>query len=231
MAFALPFLPQSPLNRLEDEMPLPLGCEEDRTISMPHETRRIYTYFLAEMSLREILRRTLSFTNGESDARNGVCNVTPVFRELDLQLSRWEEGIPAFLNFTVDPNQPVTCHVAGRLRMLYWYACFSLRKPSIRHILWQPEVSFQLQSWIAVQDALGAGHNFLAVAVREDTELDVFMGLRVCEAWSILKRALSRGILRSSKLQDKTMLDDCQTKVQGQLAAKSMLIACRLEKV
>jgi len=230
--YIVDFLPKSNLCRLEQYLPLPLGCEEAETVQMPHSTRLIYTFFLADMSLKSILARILASPDLGFEILNGDAFARPVTNELCTQLTLWKQSLPSFLDWNSGPNKGTVSAVGSRLKLVYWFAQFSLHQSLIAQILGNLDRPIHFSSWSLFQDALDVGFALLEVVVREEADIDVMMGSRVCSVIRLLKRAVSLGCFRDSREKSNAaLLELCTDMIRNQLAERSELIGNRLQSM
>jgi hypothetical protein len=150
---------------------------------MPASVRKVYTFFLAETGLKAILKRMPSFgrENGlVTDIPSDQCQTTlttvaipsAVNKELESQLSTWLAGVPSFLGWSPEPCLGEQTKVGTRLKLLYWFARFSLYSDSTVHALHNSSVCFTMQAWTAVQDTLLAAQNLVQIFVSEKSDPD-----------------------------------------------------------
>lgn len=173
--------PRSLLYCLEDHLTLPLGCDEPNTAHLKAFTRTTYTYFLAEMSLKAIISRILeapdlNYFSNHNPAGN--VQISPLIQELKLQLEAWELSVPTFLDWSPQVRKGTSVPVGIRLKLLYWFARFSLARPLILHVLDDSSYSISFHGWTFFQDGLLAGLNMAKIAVLDDRDIDVIMGNR-----------------------------------------------------
>lgn len=167
-------LPRSFLYQLEDRLPLPLGCDEHATVHMKRDSRTTYTFFLAEMSLKGIIAHILEIPESfQSEVDN-----SPLIQELKTQLDGWEASVPSFLGWSPDATKGVTSLVGVRLKLLYWYARFSISRSLINHALHDLEHRLSFIGWMVFQDGLLAGLNMIKVSILEEADIDIIMGNR-----------------------------------------------------
>lgn len=148
---------------------------------MKTSVRTVYTFFLAEMSLKAILSRIHATPNPEyfvQNAPNGNIEISPLIRELKNQLTTWEASLPSFLGWSPEPRRGVAFPTGMRLKLLYWFARFSLFKPLIVHFLQDPTNQLPFLGWKSFQDGLLAGLNMIRISTLEDSEVDAIMGNR-----------------------------------------------------
>lgn len=172
-------LPKTPLSDLQDILTLPLGCEESTTTHMPMTTRTIYTFFLAETSLKAILARIRQMNQRKEEdgphrgsQYHALDTKNPVSKELKCQLSAWLSGIPAFLNCSTKPGQGTQTKNASRLKLLFWFAKVALHLHPVKNALARRDGRFTMSGWILLQDTLLATYNMVEVFVLEDLDPD-----------------------------------------------------------
>ncbi|QKX53500.1 uncharacterized protein TRUGW13939_00579 [Talaromyces rugulosus] len=208
-----PDLPRSPLYKLEESVALPLGCEESATTHMPASVRKTYTFFLAETGLKAILKRMPSVgrDNGpvtDISPDQGQTTLTTaavpsaVNKELESQLSTWLAGVPSFLGWSPEPCLGEQTKVGTRLKLLYWFARFSLYSDSTENALHNSSVCFTMQAWTAVQDTLLAAQNLVQIFVSEKSDPDPILQHRVRLVMSTLESAMVKNFIQSRYTQE-----------------------------
>jgi hypothetical protein len=146
---------------------------------MPTTTRTIYTFFLAETSLKAILARIRKVNQrAERDVLSKGIQYhslevkNPVIEELERQLSTWLTGIPAFLNWSTKPSHGTQTKNASKIKLLYWFAKISLYLNPINDAITQREGRFTMRGWMILQDTILATHTLMEVFVSEELEPD-----------------------------------------------------------
>ncbi|TVY93392.1 hypothetical protein LAWI1_G001127 [Lachnellula willkommii] len=173
--------PKSLLYLLEHRLQLPLGCDEPNTTHLMAPVRNTYTFFLAEMSLKAIIARILTTPNLEHSIQktfHGTVEMSPLIQEFQTQLEKWEISVPAFLGWFPEPNRGMISPVGARLKLLYWFARFSLFKPLVARVLGESSCTLPLLGWTAFREGLLGGLNMVKGAVEEESDIDVIMGNR-----------------------------------------------------
>lgn len=174
-------LPRTSLSSLEDRLPLPLGCDESGTNHMDTEIRTVYTYFLAETSLKAIIARIHAIHVAEKTNHTSITSnlrISPIIQEFQTQLNEWKNSIPEFLEWSPEPGKGVCLPVGTRLKLLFWHAQFSLLEPLIRHTLYNPNRQLPFLGWTLLQSGLLAGTNMLQVTLQEKPDLDLILSNR-----------------------------------------------------
>lgn len=174
-------LPRSHLCDLEDQMPLPLGCDESMLTHMKKSTRTIYLFFLAETSLKAIANRINMMAHeniplGEIEAASLV--VAPIRLELKKQLIVWEHNIPKSLGWVQEPATRQCSALATRLKLIFWLARFWLCKPLILRLMDNMRSEFNVSVWNSLVEGLLAGCNVVKVMILEESQVDAIMGRR-----------------------------------------------------
>lgn len=169
---------------LEDSVALPLGCEESTTTHMPASVRKTYTFFLAETGLKAILRRmpgvednlVTELSPSQCATPTATASTTtipsPVNEELENQLDTWLAGVPSFLGWSPEPSLGEQTKIGTRLKLLYWFARFSLYGDTTANALHNSGACFTMQAWTAVQDTLLAAQNLVQTFVSELSDPD-----------------------------------------------------------
>ena len=142
---------------------------------MQTTTREIYTFFLAEMSLRAIWSRVSNAPANELlkavEKSFDYC-LSPMGNELEGQLKRWYQEIPGFLSWSIEPGEGRISKIGARLKLLYWFTVFSIYRPLLEYVASKAKVCLSLNSWVLLQAALQAGLNLARVVVTENSERD-----------------------------------------------------------
>jgi len=187
-------LPRSTLAELEEFFPLPLPCDEANNTTRPPHIITHFVFFLAEMSLRAILERIL--TNDKLEAafvgfspaptqKAAACNmafsVSPVTQELRSQLDTWILRLPASLSWSVEPGSGALSAQSTRLKLLYWYARFSLHCPMMQRTLDDELLPLPFLLWEPFREGLLPALNLIKVFVAEKPNIDVFMATRYAD--------------------------------------------------
>jgi hypothetical protein len=142
------------------------------------------------MSLRAILE--LILTSPELNAPSIPAsthqpyqlNVSPVQQELHSQLDTWILRLPANLDWSVDPVPVPTNAYAerspltSRLKLLYWYARFSLHRPFMLQILENGAIWSHLPIWEPFREGLLPALNLLKIYAIEQPDIEVIMANR-----------------------------------------------------
>lgn len=174
--------PQSSLHLLAESFILPLGCDASPSLSEPPNIRDEIMFFFAEMSLRAVMARILATpywkTGGQESPESRLPEISPLIQELRSQLGEWLLRLPAHLEWSAEPVKGSTSPVVARLKMLYWFARFSLARPLIVEALRDPGCPLCLQSWVQFQDGILAALKLLKVFLWEESELDFLKGNR-----------------------------------------------------
>jgi hypothetical protein len=176
-------------------MPLPVSCDEASLMHLRPSTRAIYGFFLAEMSLRNIINQLLSLSDDEIWPRTSTKDGSelnelprsPVAEEFDNQLSTWLYNVPDFLDWSLDHSPPVSFQgrrglsdLASRLKMLYWFAQFlllgGLSQKSIE--MTAANNSGRLNGKLLHNRAVVAAVRFVEVFLLDDPEIDILMAHR-----------------------------------------------------
>ncbi|KAF3406249.1 hypothetical protein DPV78_000160 [Talaromyces pinophilus] len=211
-------LPKTPLSDLQDILTLPLGCEESTTTHMPMTTRTIYTFFLAETSLKAILARIRQMNQRKEEdgphrgsQYHALDTKNPVSKELKCQLSAWLSGIPAFLNWSTKPGQGTQTKNASRLKLLFWFAKVALHLHPVKNALARRDGRFTMSGWILLQDTLLATYNMVEVFVLEDLDPDPILWNYVQFAITLLEEATTMDILQSTYFPElETVVQDAK---------------------
>ncbi|RMZ84052.1 hypothetical protein DV737_g1350, partial [Chaetothyriales sp. CBS 132003] len=176
-------LPRSSLPQFEEMFTLPLPCEEQLNENVPPRIRTGFLFFLAEMSLRTILQRILTtpgLGNSMQDtSENSGCvsgfKLSPLILELRYQLDTWILQFPIDLNWSVEPGCGVLSGVGTRLKLLYWYARFSLLKPMMLSVLQDQTIQSTFILWEPFREALLPALTMVKVFIEEGPDIDVLM--------------------------------------------------------
>lgn len=174
-------LPRSHLSKLEDQMPLPLGCDESTLSHLERSTRIIYLFFLAETSLKEIVARINTMcleTLPELGRKSAKVRISPVALELKNQLVVWEESVPQSLGWSPQPSEDACSALHTRLKLIYWLAQFHLFEPLVMAVMNNVHAEFNFDVWSSVVHGLSAGYTLVKVLVWEKTQVDSVMGKR-----------------------------------------------------
>jgi hypothetical protein len=129
---------RSLLFHLEVRLSLPLGCDEAGTIHLNTSTRTAYTFFLAEMSLKTIIARIPTTPDLDYSVPNTLhtnAQISPLVQEPKTQIDGWGASLPNFLGWSAESNKGAAFSFGTRLRLLCWFAQFSLFKPHIIKVL------------------------------------------------------------------------------------------------
>jgi hypothetical protein len=173
--------PRSSLYHLEDRLPLPLGCDESGTVNLKTSVRTVYTFFLAEMSLKSTLARIISTAGGDhcvQKSSNSRVEISPLIQELNVQIDAWVTSLPSFLDWSPEPTRGTCSPVATRLKQIYWFARLSLSRPLILHVLYDLNHQLPFLGWKCFQDGILAGVNMIKVSIMEESDIDVIIGNR-----------------------------------------------------
>ncbi|EFX02230.1 c6 zinc finger domain containing protein [Grosmannia clavigera kw1407] len=174
--------PQSSLHLLAEGFILPLGCDDSPSPSAPPIIRDEIMFFFAEMALRAVTARILTTPywkiGGADRPEAGPPEISPLLPELRGQLDEWLLRMPASLDWSTEPVRGSNSPVVARLKILYWFARFSLARPLIVEALRNPAFSLPLQGWVLFQDGIMSAMKVLKVLLWEETELDFLMGNR-----------------------------------------------------
>ncbi|OKL63792.1 hypothetical protein UA08_00755 [Talaromyces atroroseus] len=223
-----PELPRSPLSTLEDSLALPLGCEEFATTHMPVSTRTIYTFFLAETGLKAILKRMPSSekeslaeflpSHSQSIVNMNTCIPSPVNEELDSQLSTWLAGVPSFLGWSPNPGLGEQAKIGTRLKLLYWFARFSLYGEFAGRALHSHGgVCITMQAWNAVQDTVFAAQNMVQAFVSEKSDPDPILQRRMQLVVDTLESAMTKGLVQRRYTQEvQQLLQTVKDRILGE---------------
>jgi hypothetical protein len=104
---------------------------------------------------------------------------SPVNEELEGQLSTWLAGVPSFLRWSPNPGLGEQAKIGTRLKLLYWFARFSLYGGSTTHAIHNHSgACFTMQAWNAVQDTLFAAQNMVQAFVSEESDPDPILQRR-----------------------------------------------------
>ncbi|KAJ5411472.1 uncharacterized protein N7487_005831 [Penicillium crustosum] len=191
-------LPLTCLSKLEHLLPLPLGCEESATLHMQPATRIIYTFFLAEISLKAILTRVYETPpNQLLQGEYSNYQLSPVANELEAQLAKWTQEIPEFLDWSIQPDEGTLTQIGTRVKLLYWLARFLLYRPLVQYVALNPEASLGIQSWVLFQSALDTGAHLVRVFLVEESETEPILYTRILSVVTDLEDAHSKGLLNS----------------------------------
>jgi len=137
--------------------------------------------------------------------------------------------IDQFLGWSMEPRRGVLSHVATRLKLIYWFARFSLFRPLILHALHDQSHELPFVGWALVQEGLRAAFTMLKIAVMEDMDIDVIIGNKLISVCSLLRSVVNKtsfpGVCNES---ESDILQDCVEMLWHWLANKSEWIACRL---
>jgi hypothetical protein len=134
-------LPHSGIVTFEELVGLPGSFETD---GEPPIAQDDLWYFLAEIGLRRLLNRVSNSIYTVSSPITNIVALEPVVEELDSQLSRWYDGLPAPVKFELHTGKsPNATQVQTVLRLRY-FAC--------RTIIYRPYVLAVLINESAIQD-------------------------------------------------------------------------------
>ncbi|KAF8854898.1 hypothetical protein BDZ45DRAFT_627092 [Acephala macrosclerotiorum] len=227
--------PSSLLYQLENNLTLPLGYDEPNSVHLKAFARTTYTYFLAEMSLKAIISRILE-APGLNHLSNhnfaGSVEVSPIVQELKLQLEEWELTVPTFLDWSPQARKGTSVPVGIRLKLLYWFARFSLARPLILHVLDDSSYRLPFHGWTFFQDGLLAGLNMVKIAIPDERDINIIMGNRLISTISVLNLAVSKGSFGFLGTDDVCeTLHGCINMLRARLACNSEWVACRLREL
>ena len=114
-------LPQSGIQDHEYAVALPTSFKDESHESIgPDEL----SYFLAEVSLRQLFNRVSHVLSTHTSSPPGVTTLEPLVSDLDLQLSRWYDSLPEIVQFSIS-RIPTHSPMQTALRLRY-FACRSL---------------------------------------------------------------------------------------------------------
>ncbi|KAL2392387.1 hypothetical protein ABEF93_002342 [Exophiala dermatitidis] len=207
-------LPSSRLSELEDQMPLPLGCDE-ASLSHLEKTRRIkYLFFLADTSLRSILARIDAMcsefkASPVSSQWPGKVALSPVAVELKSQLAAWDRNVPPSLDWSPCPSENIPSLTRTRLRLLYWLAQFRLCEPVVISVMGNTRAEFNIDVWSSLMHGLSSGYTLVRTLVREGVQIDAIMGKRVLAAISLLEKTLDKSSLQQLQPSDSREILEC----------------------
>ncbi|KAG9774117.1 hypothetical protein KCU88_g5553, partial [Aureobasidium melanogenum] len=207
-------LPSSRLSELEDQMPLPLGCDE-ASLSHLEKTRRIkYLFFLADTSLRSILARIDAMcsefkASPVSSQWPGNVALSPVAVELKSQLAAWDKNVPPSLDWSPCPSEDIPSLTRTRLRLLYWLAQFRLCEPVVISVMGNTRAEFNIDVWSSLMHGLSSGYTLVRTLVREGVQIDAIMGKRVLAAISLLEKTLDKSSLQQLQPSDSREILEC----------------------
>ncbi|EHY59867.1 hypothetical protein ABEF92_000814 [Exophiala dermatitidis] len=207
-------LPSSRLSELEDQMPLPLGCDE-ASLSHLEKTRRIkYLFFLADTSLRSILARIDGMcsefkASPVSSQWPGNVALSPVAVELKSQLAAWDKNVPPSLDWSPCPSENIPSLIRTRLRLLYWLAQFRLGEPVVIAVVGNTRAEFNIDVWSSLMHGLSSGYTLARTLVREGVQIDAIMGKRVLAAISLLEKTLDKSSLQQLQPSDSREILEC----------------------
>lgn len=179
-------LPQSRLYDFEELFSLPLPCEEPTNKNMPIRVRNLYTFFLADTSLRAILERILT-TSGlvtcvqgfpTQTGCGGSITLSPIIQELRQQLDTWVLRLPPDFDWSVEPGCGNLAPVGTRLKLLYWFARFSILRPTILQLLSDSSLEPRLLQWEPFREGLQPALTMVKVYLVELPDVDVLMANR-----------------------------------------------------
>ncbi|KAL2838974.1 hypothetical protein BJY01DRAFT_250713 [Aspergillus pseudoustus] len=178
-------IPESPLYLLEQDLPLPLGCEEPKEIEMrmPLQIRMQYHFFLADTSLRMILARvTNMFSNAQNKSRDyrlpDASSSAVLLNELRQQLDEWEVHVPVFLEWSSTPGSGTISPVGTRLKLTYWFSRLQISRPAIELALRDQNARLSILEWGLLQQGVVAAINLVKTFVLEKASIDVLAGNR-----------------------------------------------------
>lgn len=184
-------LPRSTLALFEEFFPLPLPCDEANNKDRPPHINTQFVFFLAEMSLRAILESILTtdklegFMRHSADPAQKACSMTfsvsPITQELRSQLDAWILRLPASLSWSVEPGGGVLSAQSTRLKLLYWYARFSLHRPMMQHTLDDELLQLPLLLWEPFREGVLPALNLIKVFIAEKPHIDIFMAARYAD--------------------------------------------------
>lgn len=190
-------LPQSRLSEFEELFSLPLPCEEPTNKNMSIRVRNLYTFFLADTSLRAILERTLT-TSGLTTSVQGFhmqtgcgssITFSPIIQELRQQLDTWVLRLPPNFDWSVEPGCGTLSPVGTRLKLLYWFARFSVLRPTVLHILSVSPLQPRFLQWEPFRESLQPALTMVKVYLVEQSDVDVLMANR-----SVVQEALTMNV-------------------------------------
>jgi hypothetical protein len=174
-------LQRSSLSALEENLSLPLGCDETLSAHLKGTTRETYAFFLAEMSLKSILARIHAKPAPQFSVQkssNGAFESSPILLELKLQLDTWHLSLPDFLGWSTQPQSRTISPVATRLKLTYWFARYSIFIPLINQVLEDESYQLPFLGWSFFQEGVLAGLSMVTVAITEESDIDVLSGNR-----------------------------------------------------
>jgi len=127
-------VPTTPLFQLEDTLALPGGCDEAGTTHLIEPFRSTQTFFLAEMSLKSILARSMATNDGDFyivAAFETTVKESPLFQEFRNQMDCWVSTMPGFVGWAPGPAKGQLSRLGTRLKLLYWFTRLCLCRPLI----------------------------------------------------------------------------------------------------
>ncbi|KAL2421662.1 hypothetical protein ABEF95_008365 [Exophiala dermatitidis] len=207
-------LPSSRLSELEDQMPLPLGCDE-ASLSHLEKTRRIkYLIFLADTSLRSILARINAMcsefkASPVSSQWPGKVALSPVAVELRSQLAACDRNVPPSLDWSPCPSENTPSLIRTRLRLLYWLAQFRMCEPVVVAVMSNTRAEFNIDVWSSLMHGLSSGYTLVRTLVREGVQIDAIMGKRVLAVISFLEKTLDKSGLQQLQPSDSREILEC----------------------
>lgn len=146
---------------------------------MQPATRIIYTFFLAEISLKAIWTRVHeTLPNQLLQGEDSNYQLSPVAKELEAQLAKWTQEVPEFLDWSIKPDEGTLTQVGTRVKLLYWCARFLLYRPLVQYVVSNPEASLSIQSWVLFQSALNTGISLARVFLVEESETEPILYTR-----------------------------------------------------
>jgi len=183
-------IPESPLYLLEQDLPLPLGCEEPNEIEMrmPLQIRMQYHFFLADTSLRMILARITNVSSSPSENKSrdhhrlpDVSSSTALLSELRQQLDEWEAHVPIFLQWSSSPGRGIISPVGTRLKLTYWFSRLQISRPAIETALHDQHARLSVLEWSLLQQGVSAAIDMVKTFVLEKASIDVLSGNRYAQ--------------------------------------------------
>lgn len=192
-------LPRSCLSQFEETFSLPLPCEEPTNKQMPMRVRHAFTFFLAEMSLRAILERIITTPDLESYTRetsehpgfvSGI-KLSPLLHELRQQLDTWALRLPTDLDWSVEPGYGAPSAIGTRLKLLYWFARFSLLRPMMLRILHDSTLQSHFRLCEPFREAVLSTLTMVKVFIMERPDIDVLMANRYVDIPHLLEKIIS----------------------------------------
>lgn len=190
-------LPCTQLSQLEHTMPLPLSCDESSLTHLRSITRSTYGFFLAEMSLRNILHRILSTPDRELWPHMSESLATCISKynsplrpliveEFENQIETWRLNVPSFLKWSPEPylssapqhyqNRGLR-DVTTRLKLLYWFTRFMLLRPFVYCVDDSIEYSLRRDD-TRVNGLAMAATKLTEIFLMENAEINVIMAHR-----------------------------------------------------